>query len=50
MMPLKNGESEEVSLHQEKKDYIDFLALELVNPKSIRAPKSVEIKEWMIEF
>lgn len=50
MLPLKKGESEEVSLHHEKKDYIDFLLLEVVNPKNVRAQKSVEMKEWMIEF
>lgn len=51
MLPLKKGESEEVSLHQETKDSIDFLSLEVVNAKNgRRAQNSVEIKEWLIEL
>lgn len=50
MLPLKKGESEEVSPHQEKKDSIDFLPLGVVNAKNGRAQNSVEIKEWLIEL
>lgn len=40
MLPLKKGEPEDVSLHQEKRDYIDFLPLEVVNRKNVRAQKN----------
>lgn len=39
-----------ISLHREEKNYIDFLPLDVVSAKNLRAQNSVEIKEWMTEF
>lgn len=44
---LHQLEWEQVSLHREKKDYIDFL--EFINVNYIKELKTV-LKEWTVEF
>ena len=37
-------------IDREKKEYMGFLTLEVVNSKHVIAQNSVAIKEWVVEF